>query len=73
MTEHQINPEQLAAFAQTLKNDEKAAGTIAKYLRDIRAFVHWLAGRAVNKEMTLAWRETLLAQNYAPEIGRAHV
>ena len=44
----------------------KAAGTIAKYLRDIRAFVHWLAGRAVNKEMTLAWRETLLAQNYAP-------
>ncbi len=61
-----ITSVQLARFAARLAAEERAPGTVEKYLRDVGAFGAWLDGRAVTKERTLAWKEHLMAQNYAP-------
>ena len=49
-----------------LAAEERSAGTIEKYLRDVRAFASWLGGRALNKEETAGWKQHLLAQGYMP-------
>lgn len=53
-------------FAAQLRADGLSAGTIEKYLRDVRAFAVWLDGRAVTKECAAAWRDALVEQGYAP-------
>ena len=50
------------AFAAYLRSEERSAGTIEKYLRDIRAFARWLDRRTLTRENAAAW-----------QIGRAHV
>lgn len=37
-----IVSDQLADFASWLKQEEHSAGTIDKYLRDVRRFAQWL-------------------------------
>ena len=54
------------AFAAYLRSEERSAGTIEKYLRDIRAFARWLDRRALTRENAAAWRGDLLSQRYAP-------
>ena len=66
MDQHPLTPEQIAAFARHLKTEERAGGTIEKYLRDVRAFAAWLDGRPVTKETAAAWKEHLVAEHYAP-------
>lgn len=61
-----INREQLIAFEQHLRVEEREPGTIEKYLRDVRAFAAWLGKRPLNKESVVAWKEHLLEVNYAP-------
>ena len=51
----------LQAFSAHLKREERSANTIEKYRRDLGAFFSWLAGRALTKEATLAWKEHLAA------------
>ena len=46
--------------------DERSAGTISKYRRDLTAFSLWLDGRAVTKESATAWKACLLNRDYAP-------
>ena len=58
--------ERLQAFSDWLKAEEKSAGTIGKYLRDMRAFSFWLGERELTKEAGALWREDLLTQGYAP-------
>lgn len=53
-------------YATHLTQEERAPGTVEKYLRDIRTFSAWLDGRAVTKELATAWKEYLLAQGQAP-------
>ena len=60
-----ITEETLAAFAGTLRREEKSQGTIEKYLRDARAFSAWLAGAPVTKRLA-AWKAALLAEGLAP-------
>ncbi len=48
-----------------LKADEKADATIEKYVRDIRAFAHYLDGKSVSKEIAVAYKKMLLNSNYA--------
>lgn len=57
--------EQISAFKQHLITEEKSAATIEKYRRDIRCFCDFLAGRQINKEAAIAYKEHL-AENYAP-------
>lgn len=50
----------LTAFAAYLRAAERSAGTIENYLRHSRNFLCWLAGRPLNKEITAAWKQTLV-------------
>lgn len=66
MKDTSLTPEQIAAYGQSLRQEERGRGTIEKYLRDVRAFAHWLDGRPVTKEMAAGWKEWLLLRHYAP-------
>ena len=60
-----IGEKELAAFERHLRREEREAGTIEKYLRDVRALAAWLDGRAVDKGLAVAWKERLVAAGYA--------
>ena len=61
-----ITAEQIDAYCLSLLADERAAGTISKYRRDLTAFVRWLEGRAVTKESAAGWKAHLMNCGYAP-------
>lgn len=66
MTKHYLTEELAAEFEAHLRREERAGGTIAKYLRDVGAFAAWLDGREVTRETAAAWKTHLLEQRYAP-------
>lgn len=57
--ERVITQERILQFRSELCRNEKMANTIAKYLRDIRKFQEYLQGRAVTKELAVAYKEHL--------------
>jgi len=61
-----ISSEQLAAFEHHLYLEERAPGTIEKYLRDVRSFAAWLEDQPLTKETAIAWKDHLLSAGYAP-------
>ena len=62
MEKQLITNELLLAFSEYLQSNERAPGTIEKYLRDVSAFRIWLGNRSVTKELTAEWKEN----NHAP-------
>ena len=56
---HTIREEDLCRFSRHLHDLEYAPGSIEKYLRDLTAFQHWLAGRTVTQREIAAWKEYL--------------
>lgn len=54
------------AFWRHLAEEELAEGTIQKYKRDILAFGAWAGEREITKECSVAWKERLVRQGYAP-------
>ena len=66
MEKQLITNELLLAFSEYLQSNERAPGTIEKYLRDVSAFRTWLGNRSVTKELTAEWKERLLENNHAP-------
>ena len=58
--------ESLQAYRAHLQQEERSPGTIAAYLRHVRAFAQWLSGRPIDKNTVCEWRTHLLAQGYAP-------
>jgi len=48
-----------------LIEEEKAAATVEKYIRDINVFADWLGEKELDKETVLIYKENL-TQNYAP-------
>ncbi len=55
-----MNLTTLNDYAWELKEQEKAPGTIEKYLRDIRHFYEWLgADKSVNKTRVMRYKEHL--------------
>ena len=61
-----ITTERIDAYCLSLLADERAAGTVAKYRRDVTAFARWLSGRPVSKENSTGWKAHLLNRGYAP-------
>ena len=57
----------LSDFADYLRAEERSAGTIEKYMRDVRKFFCWLADKSLEKAQVSAWRAQLLSDGYAPE------
>lgn len=66
MEKQLITNELLLAFSEYLQSNERAPGTIEKYLRDVSAFRIWLGNRSVTKELTAEWKERLLENNHTP-------
>lgn len=58
--------QQIKAFAQSLRQEERAQGTIENYLRHLRAFAAWLGGGELTPATAPAWKAELLAKGYAP-------
>lgn len=60
-----LTKEMIGEFSCYLKSEEKSKNTIAKYLRDVRAFAEYLSGAEITKETAIAYKSKLLAENYA--------
>ncbi len=56
----------LQSFAAYLRQEEKSAGTVEKYLRDAACFAAHMGLQPVTKDAVAAWRDGLAAQGYAP-------
>lgn len=52
-------------FYTCLKTEEKSHNTIEKYIRDVTAFMVYLADTAVTKETVIAYKNKLISENYA--------
>ncbi len=66
MGKQRLTTTQIERFAQTLLREERAAGTVEKYRRDLTSFAAWLAGREVTAETSAGWKEHLLSSGLAP-------
>ena len=63
-----ITPSTLQSYETHLQSEEKSPNTIAKYLRDLRAFTVWLAAREnpdITKEIVIQYKHHL-EQTYKP-------
>lgn len=60
-----ITQKDIEKFKKYLQNEERAAATIEKYIRDISAFSVWLDGKGIDKSIVLAYKEHLI-EHYAP-------
>lgn len=66
MQEYFVTDQRIEGFEQYLRHEERACGTIEKYLRDVRKFSVWLSGREVTKELVAEWKENLVQTGYCP-------
>ena len=48
MEKRTLTPARITAYGRWLNQEERSAATIEKYLRDVRAFAHWLGGQPVD-------------------------
>ena len=60
-----LTEKRIEEFKQHLISEEKSANTIEKYLRDVRVFAVFLAGREVTKEHAVAYKQKLVDDGYA--------
>lgn len=65
MSEMILSTEHIAAFRDDLLREEKSPVTIEKYMRDTRYFMAFAQGRAVTKELTVAYKAALQERGYA--------
>ena len=52
-------------FADYLCYEEKSTATQEKYLRDVRMFCAYSDGRAITKDLVIAWKKDLMGRGYA--------
>lgn len=55
----------ILSFKIYLQNEEKCTNTIEKYIRDVKAFADYANKLDVTKEMVIAYKNKLIADNYA--------
>ena len=66
MEERILKAEQLEAYIGHLRQEERARGTIEKYLRDLRAFFSWMGGRPVDRGAAADWKALLRERGDSP-------
>lgn len=66
MKKTDVTAEQIAFFERYLRQEERSAATIEKYLREIGKFSIWLGGRELSKDLVAQWKSHLLEQGYHP-------
>lgn len=64
-TPYVLTAPHIGRYVQHLREQERAANTIQKYTRDLKALLAWLDGRPLTKAALIAWKEDLSA-SYAP-------
>ena len=64
---HILSADQLILFEDCLRMQEREDSTIEKYMREVRLFQIWLAGRLVTTEIVASWKSHLRAEGYKPE------
>ncbi len=52
-------------FENYLRMEEKSQNTIDKYIRDVNVFAEYLDGKAINKELAIAYKQNLQNSGYA--------
>lgn len=65
MNDRIITAAQMASFSAELIREEKSRATQEKYLRDVRAFAAYCAGRLITKELVLEYKQHCLDRGYA--------
>lgn len=60
-----MTEEMLLRFAAFLRQEEKSANTLEKYLRDVARFAEFAGDAAVTKTLVLAYKKQLLEDGYA--------
>lgn len=55
---------QLISFKHQLRSEEREQSTIEKYIREVRLFQAWLAGRVVTAEIVASWKGYLRTEGY---------
>lgn len=60
-----LTNEALERFEKHMREEEKSENTVEKYLRDIRAFIAYSNASEVTKEIVIAYKNKLTAENYA--------
>ena len=66
MTKYMLTAAHVTDYGYHLQHEDHSAGTVEKYLRDVRRFFIWLDGTPVTQEKVIQWRDSLLAEHYAP-------
>ncbi len=66
MSKRMITNSHISAFEKHLYSEERAQGTIDKYLRDVRSFAAFVKDQPITKELVAAWKNALELQTYAP-------
>ena len=67
MDNRTLTGEQLILFTHQLRSEEREQSTIEKYIREVRLFLTWVAGRAVTVETINNWKNHLRDGGYKPE------
>lgn len=62
-----ITQADMDGYCLSLLTEERSAGTIEKYRRDLAAFARWIGGAAVTKETAARWKTHLLERGCKPE------
>lgn len=65
MKDHFLTAADMTKFERFLREEEREAATIEKYLREVQAFYAWLEGKPVTKETVVKWKERLQQEGYA--------
>lgn len=66
MTERILTEEKIEAFQLYLISEEKSKNTVEKYMRDVRTFAGRIGEKNITKSEVLAYKTSLIAENYAP-------
>ncbi|MGM9670666.1 MAG: tyrosine-type recombinase/integrase [Oscillospiraceae bacterium] len=66
MNDHFLTYDQINEYRCFLQEQERMPATIEKYMRAIRRFNDWLAGRVVTKKVVAEWKEHLQTEQLAP-------
>ncbi len=72
MRKRTITNSAILAFEKYLKDDEKSANTVAKYLHDLYYFLDFTQGQAIDKSMMLDYK-SLLGEQYAPSSANSMI
>ena len=56
-------------FKHYLMSDEKSDATVSKYIRDVTAYIKWIDGREISKELTMEYKKALEGKYEAASVN----